>query len=87
MLQRNLKFIKEIEKNLNDVNVKEVDEDRYEYYLNIKDKFENVLDSYKENLQTSNKIADFIELRTIMVMVSISMLVTFFVIRKRFNIV
>ena len=83
--EKNLKLIKEIEKNLKDVNVKELDAQKLEFYETLKTKFEKAMDSYEENLTTSNKLADFVEFGVIMSMVVIPMLAVLFITKRRFE--
>lgn len=81
--EKNLTLIKEIENNLKAVNEKEIDAEKLEFYKNVKEKFENAMSSYEENLTVSNKVADFVEFGVIMAMVVIPILAVLFVVKRR----
>ena len=62
-----------------------MDAQKLEFYETLKTKFEKAMDSYEENLTTSNKLADFLEFGVIMSMVVIPMLAVLFITKRRFE--
>ena len=81
----NIRILKEIKNNLPKVNMKELDEEKYAYYQQMWEKYENIIDSYKDNIETANKVSSFVEFGIMMSSIIIPMLAVLFVIKKRFN--
>lgn len=83
--EKNLKLIKTIEKNLKEVNEKEINQEKFEFYKTVKEKFELAMESYDENLNVSNKLADFVEFGVMMAMVIIPTFAVLYVVKRRFK--
>ena len=83
--EKNLKLIKTIEKNLKEVNEKEINQEKFEFYKTVKEKFELAMESYDENLDVANKLADFVEFGVMMAMVIIPTFAVLYVVKRRFK--
>ena len=77
-------WLKKISKEINKVNLADVDANKYGKYEGIKENFDAIVDSYESNLGNSNKVFDFIEGK-VMLFNLIVTLVAFVVLKRRIN--
>lgn len=84
--EKNLMVLKKIEKELELVNYKDIDEEKYEKYMTLKEAYQQAIGGYREDIGTVNKVSKNLEDRIIFVSSLISSLVVLFVLRKKFNV-
>lgn len=79
----NLELIKQISSNLKDVNEKDIDDHRLNKYIDIKNKFNSVKDSYLDNVDECDSISRAIENKITLIKVTVAIAAIYFVIRRK----
>ena len=82
--EENILLIKEIEKNIENINVKDIN--NYDFYLEVKVKIESALNGYSNDKEDADKLFEFIEIRTIIILVVIPLSVML-VVKRKFDLV
>lgn len=81
----NMLTLKSICNYLNDTNPDDVDEDKYNKYLLVKEKYDNVLNNYEKDVEESNNLTGFMNKSIYSITISLISLLFFFTLKKKFE--